>query len=108
MTTEWAQSQQSGWICNLYGITDDTSSERRLPPSSAQSRLITNLENLLLFKNLPEACAAGTVSIILSEHDVGTPWQNHLGLYLSAARRFPDEKTLTALVQYLVFPDQVA
>jgi len=101
MTSEWAQTQRGGWLCDLYGKNNDDGTQK-LPNDSVQSRLVTVLENLLAKKTAPKDAATETASIIMSQEDIGTPWSNLLGLYLSAAETFEDEQDLEALVDYIV------
>jgi len=101
MASEWAQSQREGWLCKLYG-QDSSDGTRKLPNDSVQSRLVSVLENLLSGKTIPKDAATETASLIMSQEDVGTPWNNLLGLYFSAAEAFGNEHELGALVNYVV------
>ncbi|KAF2995804.1 hypothetical protein E8E13_000632 [Curvularia kusanoi] len=97
---EWAESQRSGWLCQLYG-TGSEDGTRSLPPDCIQSRLLSVLESLLSFAITPSEAAAQTTSLILTQKDVHTPWSNHIGLYYGAAHDFEDGRVLNILVDYL-------
>ncbi|EDU42401.1 hypothetical protein TUN199_06660 [Pyrenophora tritici-repentis] len=101
MASEWAQSQREGWLCQLYG-KDSVDDTRSLPSDSVQSKLVTILEKLLSNQTTPKDAATETASLILSQEDTETLWNNLWGLYLNAAETFGEEQELGALVDYIV------
>ncbi|KAH9882701.1 hypothetical protein J1614_000066 [Plenodomus biglobosus] len=110
MAREWAKSQREGWLSTLYG-NDSDDGTRKLSQDSIQSRLVEILEKVMSHKYSPKHAANETASLILSQSDVGTPWNNFLGLYLSAAESLQDDESLSALSDYIValasLPDAV-
>lgn len=110
MASEWAKSQREGWLCTLYG-NDSDDGTRKLSQDSIQSRLVEIFEKLMADESSPKHAAKETASLILSQNDVGTPWNNFLGLYLSAAESSEDDESLDALSDYIValasLPDAV-
>ena len=118
MASTWAQSQREGWLARLYGAgsgggssEDSDEDTKALSTESVQWQLVGVIENLLLGNASPKDLAANTASLIMSSDDPETLWSNHLGIYLSAAQTFADEKELKALVDYIVelasLPDAV-
>ncbi|KAH8731032.1 hypothetical protein GQ44DRAFT_809006 [Phaeosphaeriaceae sp. PMI808] len=110
MTSNWAQTQHEGWLCELYG-KDRNDGTRKLPHESVQSQLIDTLDELLSGKYSSKDSATKTATLIMSQRDVDTPWNNLIGLYLNVVSSFANEKSLGALAGYIVelanLPDAV-
>jgi hypothetical protein len=100
MTDAWAKGHREGWLCRFYG--EDSEGIRKLSEDSAQWQLVGVIEALLLGNVSPKASAAKTAFLITSQNDPDTPWQNHLGISLSAAEKFGEETQQKALVDYIV------
>lgn len=104
----WAQSQREGWLAELYGedITEDV---RQLKPESAQSQLVSVLEDLLSRTCTVTQAVERTQQLVLSEP--GKLFANLTGIYFSAVKFFADEGTTRVLVDYIValakLPDAV-
>jgi hypothetical protein len=118
MASTWTQSHCEGWLARFYGEKSgedngDYSDEdtKVLSKESVHWQLVGVIENLLLCNASPKETAAKTASLIVSSENPEIAWSNHLGIYLSAAETFTDEKELKVLVDYIVelasLPDAV-
>jgi hypothetical protein len=101
MTTTWVKSHREGWLCDFYG-SDQSDGTRKLSEDTPQWQLVGVIEALLLSTLSPKDAAAKTALLITSADAPEAPWQNHLGISLSAAEQFGDEKQQKALVDYIV------
>jgi hypothetical protein len=91
MTDAWAKGHREGWLCRFYG-DGQSDGTRKLSEDSPQWQLVGVIETLLLGTVSPKDSAAKTAFLITSADDPDTPWHNHLGISLSAAEKFGDEK----------------
>jgi hypothetical protein len=101
MATAWATSCREGWLAHLYG-EDSGTGINSLSPESVQWQLVGVLDDMLSDKASPKDSAARSASLIISQEDPETLWDNHMGLHLSAAENFADEWQQQALVDYIV------
>jgi len=113
--TNWAHSQRKGWLCELYGKDDTTTTAttRHLPPSSAQSHLVAILTDTLSGHSSATEAARETDALFTTciEVEANTLFANLLGLHFAAAEILDDQVLLQRLVDYMVelasLPDAV-